>query len=275
MNKSSLFSIGDISKIFHLSPGSLRHYENLGILIPEYVDPQTNYRYYSARQFEILNTVRYLRALDMPLPQIADFFKNRDIGVIENKLMMQKQTVIEKKKELESIEKKIDNRLRLIDDARHSELEKINLSLSSPCRIIRIKGTLNLKSQEEIESSVSMLSARVDEPVVFLGKVGFGISSENLRNGSYDNYDYVFLVIEDGDRAIAESELLPATQCVCVRFRGIHGEAAAQYRRLTDYIEKNSLKIDGFSREITLIDYGFTSDTEKFVTEIKIPVKKF
>jgi len=31
MDKSSLFSIGDISKIFHLSPDSLRHYEALGI----------------------------------------------------------------------------------------------------------------------------------------------------------------------------------------------------------------------------------------------------
>ena len=110
MDKSSLFSIGDISKIFHLSPGSLRHYETLGILIPEYVDPESNYRYYSAKQFEILNTVRYLRALDMPLPQIADFFKNRDIDVIEDKLLIQKQQVIQKKKELENIEKKINKR---------------------------------------------------------------------------------------------------------------------------------------------------------------------
>lgn len=33
------------------------------------------------------------------------------------------------------------------------------------------------------------------------------------------------------------------------------------------------MEIIGFSREITLIDYGFTNDTEKFVTEINIPVK--
>lgn len=274
MDKSSLFSIGDISKIFHLSPGSLRHYENLGILIPEYVDPQTNYRYYSARQFEILNTVRYLRALDMPLPQIADFFKNRDIDVIENKLLMQKQKVIEKKKELENVEKKIDNRLRQIDDARNSELEAIKLVPCSPCRIIRIKGSLKLRNQDEIEASVSALSEREDEPVVFLGKVGFGISSDNLIKGNYEKYDYVFLVIEDEDKHSGDSELLPETLCVCVRFRGSHGEATAYYRQLSDYIENNNLRITGFSREITMIDYGITNDTEKFVTEIKIPVEK-
>ena len=31
---------------------------------------------------------------------------------------------------------------------------------------------------------------------------------------------------------------------------------------------------DGFSREITMIDYGLTNDTEKFVTEITIPVRE-
>ena len=39
-----------------------------------------------------------------------------------------------------------------------------------------------------------------------------------------------------------------------------------------NYIREHDLRADGFSREITLIDYGFTGDTEKFVTEISIPV---
>jgi DNA-binding transcriptional MerR regulator len=74
-----LFSIGEMAKIFHLSVSSLRHYEALGLVTPEYVDPSTNYRYYSVRQFEPLNTIRYLRAMDMPLTEIADFLQNRDV----------------------------------------------------------------------------------------------------------------------------------------------------------------------------------------------------
>ena len=84
-----LFQIGDVAKLFHISVGSLRHYEQAGLLKPEYVDPSTGYRYYSTRQFEILNTIRYLRVLDMPLNQIADFLQNRDISVIEEKLLKQ------------------------------------------------------------------------------------------------------------------------------------------------------------------------------------------
>ena len=53
-----------------------------------------------------------------------------------------------------------------------------------------------------------------------------------------------------------------------------HLQSPERYRRLMDYIRANHLQPDGFSREITLIDYGLTNDTEKFVTEITIPVRE-
>lgn len=65
MEKHELFQIGDVAKMFHLSVGSLRHYEKIGLVSPEYIDQETGYRYYSTRQFECLNTIHYLRVLDM------------------------------------------------------------------------------------------------------------------------------------------------------------------------------------------------------------------
>ena len=50
-----------------------------------------------------------------------------------------------------------------------------------------------------------------------------------------------------------------------------HLQSPERYRRLMDCIRANGLQPDGFSREITLIDYGLTNDTEKFVTGITIP----
>ena len=75
--------------MFRVSTGTLRHYEKAGLLCPEHTDQETGYRYYSVRQFEVLNTIRYLRALDLPLDEIAEFLHNRDIEVIEEKLERQ------------------------------------------------------------------------------------------------------------------------------------------------------------------------------------------
>ena len=100
-----LFRIGQVARMFNISLGSLRHYERCGLLEPAYVDRRTGYRYYGVKQFEVLNTIRYLRVLDMPLEQIAEFLHNRDVRVIEDKLVAQKALIERKQHELEMISK--------------------------------------------------------------------------------------------------------------------------------------------------------------------------
>ena len=107
MDRKNLFPIGEVSKLFHISVSSLRHYEHIGLLTPEYISSDSGYRYYGTEQFEVLNTIRYLRALDMPLSEIEDFLKNKDISRIEEKLLQQKHVVLKKQQELQDLKIKI------------------------------------------------------------------------------------------------------------------------------------------------------------------------
>lgn len=75
MNK--LFTIGEMAKLFGINAKTLRYYDEIGLIRPEHTDPMTGYRYYSTGQFERLNTIKYLRALDMPLAKIMRFLKIR------------------------------------------------------------------------------------------------------------------------------------------------------------------------------------------------------
>ena len=231
MDTSKLFAIGDVARLFHISVSSLRHYENIGLLKPEFTDSQTGYRYYSARQFEVLNTIRYLRVLDMPLSEIADFLSGKDVGVIEEKLHRQKAQVIAKQQELRRIERKIDNRLRQLESAQA-------------------------------------------EPLVFLGKVGLGISPKHLSAGEFGQYDGLFLLLDDEDNFNGDTKVIPEQTYAAVRFHGSHAESPEQYKMIMRFIEENELEAIGFSQEITMIDCGITNDTDKFVTEIAVPVAK-
>ena len=130
--------------MFHISTGTLRHYERIGIVVPEFIEEKSSYRYYGIRQFEVLNTIRYLRVLDMPLEQIADFLANRDIQVIEEKLQNQKEMIREKKRQLEVIERKIDHRIHQIQDAASSKLDEIRMQQTKACRIVWIRDSLKI-----------------------------------------------------------------------------------------------------------------------------------
>ena len=137
MEEEKLFRIGDVAKMFHISTGTLRHYERIGIVVPEFIEEKSSYRYYGIRQFEVLNTIRYLRVLDMPLEQIADFLANRDIQVIEEKLQNQKEMIREKKRQLEVIERKIDHRIHPLSGKRPAGFS--DLPWKSGCWHIRRK----------------------------------------------------------------------------------------------------------------------------------------
>ncbi|MDO5020306.1 MAG: MerR family transcriptional regulator, partial [Lachnospiraceae bacterium] len=268
MEDEKLFQIGDVARMFHLSPGSLRHYEQAGLLKPEYIDAQTGYRYYSVRQFEVLNTIRYLRALDMPIRQIEDFLKNRDIDVIENKLLKQKELIERKQRELALIERKIDHRLQQLRDAMNSELDVIQRKTLPACRMVVVKDSLQPQSYLELEYAIRRLTENQAESVVFLGKVGVGISKERLMKHRFEQYDSVFLVLDEEDRYEGSVDEHPEERCVSIRFCGSHKEAGERYKKLMEYMEKEKLQAADFSREITMIDYGITNNTDKFVTEI-------
>ena len=63
-------TVGDFSRITHLSVKTLRHYHEVGLLEPATVNPGTGYRYYSAAQVPTAQVIRRLRDLEMPVSQV-------------------------------------------------------------------------------------------------------------------------------------------------------------------------------------------------------------
>ncbi len=273
MTPSGLFRIGDVARLFDLSVSSIRHYEVLGLVTPEYTDPDSGYRYYGPNQFERFNTIRYLRALDMPLSEIADFLQNRDVERIEEKLRKQQETLRLKMDELQRVSRKIDKRLAVLAEARGATADVIEEVILPPARMYRVNRQLQIRNYRDMELPTIHLAQAQPEALIFLGKVGVGISREHIMQGRFDSYDGVFLMLDEADHFSGDICLLPERRCIRLRFHGTHIDAPQHYRTLADYMASHNLMPAGDSEEITLIDYGITNDTEKFLTEISIPVE--
>jgi DNA-binding transcriptional MerR regulator len=67
-----MVSIGEFSRLSRLSPKALRLYDELGLLRPAQVDPETGYRWYTAAQLEDARLVAGLRRLAVPLARIRE-----------------------------------------------------------------------------------------------------------------------------------------------------------------------------------------------------------
>jgi DNA-binding transcriptional MerR regulator len=76
---SVLVSIGDFSRMTHLSIKALRFYHDQGLLEPARIDPDSGYRYYEPGQVPVAQVIRRFRDLDMPLDQVRAVLQAPDV----------------------------------------------------------------------------------------------------------------------------------------------------------------------------------------------------
>ncbi len=66
-----MLKIGDFSKLSRISIRMLRHYNEIGLLIPESIDDFTGYRYYSEAQLPVANRITALKDMGFSLGVIS------------------------------------------------------------------------------------------------------------------------------------------------------------------------------------------------------------
>ena len=69
---NEMLTIGAFAQRSRLSLKALRLYDEMALLRPAAVDPQSGYRYYGEDQLELARLIGLLRRLEMPLAQIAE-----------------------------------------------------------------------------------------------------------------------------------------------------------------------------------------------------------
>lgn len=267
-----LFSIGQLSKLFNIKIPTLRYYDEVGLLKPAKVDPDSHYRYYSTEQFERLNVITYLRALDLSIDSIKEFFDVRDTNKLQVMLNQQKQQVKQQILALQNVEQRIDARLEQVSDAENSQLDKIELVQMSEIPVIYLNEDYH--PQEDIEFPISTLRQKfgVDKNI-FLGKIALTMSKDALLQKSFDEYNGLLLILEPGDEGDATGSL-PAGDYLRIRFHGTHENSKKSYQALLKYCIQHNYVIIEDAVETALIDYGITDDFKKYITEIRLPVKK-
>ena len=71
------FTVGEFARLHGLSKQALIFYDKIDLLKPAYVDEKNGYRYYSASQLEVLDTIFMLKEIGVPLEEMKVYLNNR------------------------------------------------------------------------------------------------------------------------------------------------------------------------------------------------------
>ena len=80
--EKKLYTIGKVAKLMGMQSQLLRHYCDIGLITPEYVDPQTGYRYFSFEQLPDIDRTRFLLRCGLRLKEIKQVLQEDNLPLL-------------------------------------------------------------------------------------------------------------------------------------------------------------------------------------------------
>ena len=112
LHRMQLMPIGRFSRLTGIGVKALRHYDEVGLLVPAAVDDETGYRFYSPDQVDRAEAIGVLRRLDMPLDEIGSTLAAGDPATLREALVSHQRQMASRESELRASMARLQ---RLID----------------------------------------------------------------------------------------------------------------------------------------------------------------
>lgn len=88
------YRIGEVSQVSGVSKDTLHFYSKIGLLVPDYIDANNQYRYYSLKNLWQLDIITTCRKLNIPLEIVKQILSLHDNGEIVKLLMEYRKEAI-------------------------------------------------------------------------------------------------------------------------------------------------------------------------------------
>ena len=89
--KEEYYQIGEVSRITGISKDTLHFYTKIGLVTPDYINPENHYHYYSRWNMYQLDIITTCRNLKIPLEKVKEIISSRDNEKVV-KLLMEYQS---------------------------------------------------------------------------------------------------------------------------------------------------------------------------------------
>ncbi|HUB23362.1 MAG TPA: MerR family transcriptional regulator [Streptosporangiaceae bacterium] len=262
-------TVGDFSRVTHLSVKTLRHYHQVGLLEPTAVNPDTGYRYYSPDQIPTAQVIRRLRDLEMPVADVKAVLAARDAPA-RNALIAA---------HLDRLE---------------AELAQTRVAVESLRNLLQPpEGVTAIEHRSVPATAAAGLTAVVDRTDVLawwqgaLGELRATVRAQGLRatgpsGGVFASELFqrdrgeatVFIPVPGLVRAIGRVTglVVPAAELAIISHHGPLADADLSYAKLGSYATTHEISIDGPLREYYLRGAEDTPDEAEWRTEIGWPI---
>jgi DNA-binding transcriptional MerR regulator len=277
-----MFRIGEFSQIARVSGRLLRYYDEIGLLSPQSIDPETGYRYYSARQLPRLNRILVLKELGLSLEHIARLLNQEtSIDEIRGMLTLRKAQIEQSvQQEMERL-RIVESRLQQIDA--YGQMQEPDVILKAVPATPFLGYRSVLPGMDAIQHFVRRIATTVPAKVErnCLGHITIIIHSPMYDSEALD-VEVGYPLTQKGPQSIKLSEeylltvrTLPAIETMATLVHvGRVSDSYRSYGALATWMEHHGWQMSGAGRDI-LLQLPRSEEQDEAVIEIQLPVTRF
>ena len=266
----NLLPIGRFSDVCRLSIPALRHYDELGLLPPAAVDPDTGYRYYSMAQASDADRIRTLRFLDMPLPEIRAILAG---GPQQTRSLLEahRQRLADQAEQQRYAMTLLDSMLRDEPPMTYD----IHVREVAPQQSAAVRGRAAWSEIGPFVGAALMevVAVAVDQGIRFAGPP-YGLYHSAHSTEAEVDLEVGMPVAEPTEpagRVVAGT--IPGGVVAATVHRGRYEDVGPAYRALGEWVQEHGHETAGPPRETYLVGPAQVQDPGAFRTEIAWPIR--
>jgi DNA-binding transcriptional MerR regulator len=266
--KSGL-TVGQFAQVTHLSVKALRHYHDVGLLIPTSIDPDTGYRYYRLDQVPSAQVIRRLRDLDMPVADVKAVLAAGDTA--------QRNALISA--HLRRLEDRLDQTQRVVSSLR-ALLDPMTPDTAIEHRTVpatRAIGIQEMVGRDDafawFQGAFGELHAIASAQRLRITGTSGGIFSTALLQDDFGDAT-VFMPVQDTGRPVGRVTplVVPAAELAIAVHRGPLSEIDRTYSALGMHTTRYEIGVDAPLREYYVTDPRNSLADNDWVTEVGWPI---
>ena len=268
-----MLRISDFSSLAQISVKALRYYDQIGLLSPASIDPQTGYRYYSAAQMSRLHRILALKDFGFTLEQIGEML-NGEVSAEQMRGMLLLRRAEQAKRVAEESDRlsRLTSRIRLIEQENQMNYDVITKAVPKQW----------IASVREIIPSYPAVGTLYGKVAAGLGT---GMANSVMAVALWHDSEYkesnvdaeagFYLREQVPGRDGVQVHELPEAMVASTVHNGSYQRLPEAYDALLRWVAGSSYHVTAPIRELYLYcPQPVRPDDETYVTEIQVPLEK-
>ncbi len=272
-----MLSIGEFSNICKVSTKTLRYYAEIGLILPDEINPETGYRYYSIGQLEKMLFINRLKSYNFSLEEIKRILEAEESQ--DETLYLE---LARKKKEIEKLVQESERTLNQLNNdisnlrqgkSIMSYLESIDVQLVEVpmMYILSIRKMVEeYEFAKEYENCFSKLFRKItDYKLTITAPPMVLFHSDEFSPFGLDTE----FAIPVKEYAKGTSDFHPGL-CLKTVMHGSYSNLSSVYTRQREWAEQEGYESSNALYEVYVTDPSDVSNESEYITEIYYPVRK-